>query len=76
LAGTWEPKSLFRKRELGIRHAQGWALSRLPEFGADAKKAIPRVQELLDDPQLYLRQAATNTLKKIDPDAAAKAGVK
>jgi hypothetical protein len=30
---------------------------------------------LLDDPQLYLRQAATNTLKKIDPEAAAKAGV-
>jgi hypothetical protein len=55
---------------------QGWALSRLPEFGADAKKAIPRVQEFLDDPQLYLRQAATNALKKIDPEAAAKAGVR
>ena len=55
---------------------QGWALSRLPQFGADAKTAIPRVQEFLDDPQLYLRQAATNALKKIDPEAAAKAGVK
>jgi hypothetical protein len=55
---------------------QGWALSRLSEFRADARIAIPKVLEFLDVPQTYLRQAATNALKNIDPEAAGKAGVK
>jgi HEAT repeat protein len=58
------------------KHQQGWALYCLSEFGADAKTAVPSVLKLLDDSYPYLRQAATNALKKIDPDAAAKAGVK
>jgi hypothetical protein len=55
---------------------QGWALSRLSVFGTDAKTATPKVLEFLGDPQSYLRQAATNALKAIDPEAAAKSGVK
>jgi hypothetical protein len=55
---------------------QAWALKCLGEFGADAKTALPAVLTLLDDHQLYVRQTATNALRKIDPAAAAGVGVK
>ena len=37
---------------------------------------MPIVLKFLDDSQPYLRRAATNALRQIDPEAAAKAGVK
>jgi hypothetical protein len=52
------------------------AIRSLPKFGAQARPAVPILIRLLDDPQEWLRNAATNALKDIDPDAAAKAGVK
>jgi HEAT repeat protein len=55
---------------------QIWALSALSAVGADAKAAVPKVLKLLDSPHLLLRLNATNALKAIDPEAAAKAGVK
>jgi len=55
---------------------QGRALARLSQFGSDAKSAVPKVLGFLDSPQLSLRWEATNCLKTIDPEAAAKAGVK
>ena len=58
------------------KHRQGWALSRLSEFGPDAKTAVPEVLKFLDDPQPWFRETATNVLKRIDPAAAAKAGVR
>lgn len=55
---------------------QGWALAHLPELGPDAKAAVPKMVELLNSPDEYLRRGATNFLPKIDPEAAVKAGVK
>jgi HEAT repeat protein len=43
-------------------------------FGTDARQAVPALLRLLSDPAEYV--APSNALKKIDPDAAAKAGVK
>jgi hypothetical protein len=51
------------------------AILSLGKFGPQAKPAIPMLIGLLRDPQEYIRDAATNALKEIDPDAAAKAGV-
>ena len=48
----------------------------LGTFGADAKQAIPILIESLESPDADLRECATNALKLIDPQAAAKAGVK
>ncbi len=45
------------------------------EFGEASKPAVPRLCELLNDPDERVRVAVTNALFKIDPDAAAKAGV-
>jgi hypothetical protein len=50
-----------------------WSLG---QFGAQAKPAVPILISLLNDPHMSIRSAVTNALKKIDPDAAAKAGVK
>jgi HEAT repeat protein len=52
------------------------AITSLPKFGAQAKPAVPILIGLLNDPQQGIREAATNALKNIDPEAAAKAGVK
>jgi HEAT repeat protein len=52
------------------------AIRSLAKFGAQAKPAAPSLVELLDDPEQGIRGAATNALREIDPDAAAKAGVK
>jgi HEAT repeats/HEAT repeat len=55
---------------------RGWVVSPLSELGTDAQAAVPKLLESLDSPEAGLRRAATNLLRKIDPDAAAKAGVK
>ena len=52
---------------------QNAALS-LGEFGTNAKAAVPALSRLLDDPQVGI--SASNSLKQIDLEAAAKAGVK
>jgi hypothetical protein len=58
----------------GVQHGAVWALQ---YFGPDAKVAVPALAELLNAPYDYeSRFAATNALKAIDPEAAAKAGVK
>ena len=50
-----------------------WALG---QFGARADAAVPKLVESLSDTQWLIRSAATNALRKIDPEAAARAGVK
>jgi HEAT repeat protein len=45
-------------------------------FGTNAKSAVPDLTAMLNDQDLRTREAATNALKQIDPEAAAKAGVK
>jgi hypothetical protein len=52
------------------------AIVSLGQFGAQAKPAVPMLIGLLNDPEQNIRGSATNALRKIDPDAAAKAGVK
>jgi hypothetical protein len=53
-----------------VRVAQG-----LGRFGTNAQQAVPALTLLLNDPDFSLRYLATNTLKAIDPAAAARAGV-
>ena len=48
----------------------------LGKFEAQARTAVPTILELLNDNEANIRVAATNALKQIDPDAAAKAGAK
>ncbi len=48
----------------------------LGNFEAEARQTVPALVQLLSDRNGIVRESATNTLKKIDPEAAAKAGVK
>jgi HEAT repeat protein len=50
-----------------------WALV---QFGAQAKPAVPVLRRFLNDGQEGIRWDLTNALKAIDPEAAAKAGVR
>jgi hypothetical protein len=56
-----------------LRHNALWSLC---QFGAQAKPAVPSLLRLLNDSQASVRSDVTNALKAIDPEAAAKAGVK
>ncbi len=47
----------------------------LGSLGAEAKAAAPALAETVKDPDEAVRRAAGEALKKIDPDAAKKAGV-
>jgi HEAT repeat protein len=48
----------------------------LGQFGEQAKPAVPTLLQFLNDDNEYVRVEATNALKAIDPEAAARAGVK
>ncbi|MDB6065658.1 MAG: repeat-containing protein [Pedosphaera sp.] len=48
----------------------------LGQFGATAREAVPMVVAALNDADELVRMNAGNALKQIDPEAAAKAGVK
>ncbi|MDB6063806.1 MAG: hypothetical protein JWR26_14 [Pedosphaera sp.] len=48
----------------------------LGAMGTNAAPAVPALAKFLADPDEGLRTSATNALKTIDPEAAAKAGVK
>lgn len=54
----------------------GEVVKSLGEFGVQAKAAVPDITTMLSDPILFNRKAATNALLRIDPEAAAKAGIK
>jgi HEAT repeat protein len=51
------------------------ALEALGKFGPDAKSAVPKVIESLEDLDYSARVAATNAFKKVDPKAARKAEI-
>jgi HEAT repeat protein len=55
---------------------RGTAAGSLKAFGAEAKGAVPALLELLKDEDEYARGAAAEALGQIDPEAAARAGVK
>jgi HEAT repeat protein len=46
------------------------------QFPEERKRAVPQLLTLLKDPDENVRMAATNGLKTIDPQAAAKVGIK
>jgi len=48
----------------------------LQAFGTNARSAVPALINVLNDEAPTVRRAATNSLKLIDGDAAAKSGVK
>ena len=48
----------------------------LGELGKDAQPAVPALTALLRDTNRVIRTFATNAMRRIDPNAAAKAGVK
>ena len=52
------------------------AAEALGDFGSAAKSSVPKLLPLLEIPDKDLRHAVTEALKKIDPEAAAKAGIK
>jgi HEAT repeat protein len=52
------------------------ALRTLRMFGKAAKPAVPELITCLSDPNILVRKTATNALREIDPEAAAKAGIK
>ena len=51
------------------------AAGMLGEFGEDAKPAVPQLVQALKDESEHVRGAAAHSLKIIDAEAAAKAGV-
>lgn len=52
------------------------AAEALGGFGSVAKPAVPKLVSLLKIPDKDLRHAVTDSLRKIDPEAAAQAGIK
>ncbi|MDB6065626.1 MAG: HEAT-like repeat protein [Pedosphaera sp.] len=52
------------------------ARTALGRFGADAKAAVPALINSLNDSNDWVRALTAKALKQIDPEAAAKAGVK
>ena len=47
----------------------------LGRLETNAQQAVPALALLLNDPEYYVRWEVSNTLKAIDPGAAAKAGL-
>jgi HEAT repeat protein len=63
-----------------IETSAGWelnsAIGLLGQFGTNAKPAVPKLLSLLNDSNPNVREAVTNSLLWIDPDAAQKAHVR
>jgi HEAT repeat protein len=60
---------------------EGWSIRwvvafALAAYGPEAKPAVPALLKLCNDPDEDTRSEATNALKKIDPEAATKAGIR
>ncbi len=52
------------------------AAAGLGAFGTAAEQAVPALVEALKDRDTSMKQAAASSLRSIDPEAAARAGVK
>jgi hypothetical protein len=53
-----------------------YALNALHRYGSKARNAVPGVVKLLDDSDRQIRNDAKSALKTIDPETAAKMGIK
>ena len=58
------------------QRVQEMAAFALGNFGDESKPAVPLLLKMLSDPDPLLHLYTTNALKAIDPQAAAKAGIK
>jgi HEAT repeat protein len=56
--------------------ARSSAMDALLAFGADARPALPKIIEALDDLDPYVRNSATNLVKILDPSALANSVAK
>ena len=72
---TWMPVilELIRDKNSGRRIV---TIKYLGLIGNKARAAVPIIITALTDNEELVREAAAEALKKIDPEAAAKAGVK
>jgi vesicle coat complex subunit len=68
--------ALLREIESKSVSARRWSLVALGSFTNEAPAIEPAIVKALEDKDVGVRQAATNALKAIDPEAAARAGVK
>jgi hypothetical protein len=63
-------------RKPGTSDLADIAIFALGNYGTEAKAAVPTILPCLSHSITYVRKHATNALKEIDAEAAAKAGVK
>jgi hypothetical protein len=70
--------SLLANPDPAVRHASAEAIGLYtrPPYTSVARSAIGPLTEALKDADPLVRESAAETLKKIDPDAAVKAGIK
>ena len=68
--------ALIRSLRDPVDEVRWTSASSLEAFGNDAKPAVPALLKALGDPCLGVREDAAYALQKIDPEAAAQAGVK
>jgi hypothetical protein len=68
--------SLLKSLNDTNRPVQGAAALSLGRFGDESKMAFPVLLKMLADPDPQLHFFVTNALKAIDPQAAAKAGIR
>jgi len=69
--------ALLEHPDAAVRRASAEALGLYtrPPYNAEAKAAVPALMQAMRDSDVSVRLAAGTTLKKIDPEAAARAGV-
>lgn len=75
MPATIVPSLLQELRQNSVS-AKRWSLIVLGSFTNEAPAIVPDIVSALGDNDVGVRQEATNALKKIDPKAAARAGVK
>ena len=73
--GVWAVPDLLEALKKGPKADRNMILITLGEMGDKAKDAVPAVVASLQDDDEYVRAAAAEALKKLDPEAARKAGV-
>ncbi|NBV23361.1 MAG: hypothetical protein EBS05_15755 [Proteobacteria bacterium] len=56
-------------------HIRTQAAHALSKYGEAAQSSVPSLIKSLADPSKYVRQYATNALKRIDPTTATRAGI-